>query len=728
MNQRLSDEVLGSVELETDARIVAGRPCSFRLTYTAGRVGVDDRGAVRVAWRSQPNLAHPQFDDPAGDNYVSINIRSVSTTRPVVNYNPRGHRRPYICALTVHTDDGGLWPGDQIEFIFGDTSGGGDGIRAPITRCRAFDFQIAVDPKGAQEYHDIPATLGFPVVAADPIRLVPIAPSDVRVGEPFSLRARFEDDWGNPAEVPDAVVSVREVQGAPALGEARAAGPVVTIEGVVLREPGIARVWVEDATTGLAAESNPVRVSSDGAGPRLWWGDLHGQSGESVGTNPSADYFHYARHLACADFTCHQANDFQIDDAFWARLQREVEDINQDGAFVCFHGYEWSGNTEVGGDRNVMFRDRPRSDDLIRSGHWLIDDHAAVHADLDAPTIEELYARFRGRDDVMFVPHVGGRRAEPRWLEPELEPVVEVHSAHGTSEWFLNDVLATGKQVGFIAGSDDHLGRPGATRADSGSFPVMGGLAAIWSPRLDRAGIWRGLHSRACYGTTGERILLDVNTAGAPMGQSATVPGEVPIAISAHGTAPIVELAIYRDGELLHRWCPPAAFDKGHVRLLVAWTGNLRVARGRKMDWHGELAVHGASLRAASGVAFDHVEEGLQEVAGAVVRWRSETAGDYDGVMLELADLDASQLEFTSDVVSFRQGLDELAGGPVFHDAPGLLAHVRLQVLPVEGPDLDVAIDWTDTEPSAGCHAYHVRVVQLNGHMAWSSPTWVTVG
>ena len=278
MNQRLSDEVLGSVELETDARIVAGRPCSFRLTYTAGRVGVDDRGAVRVAWRSQPNLAHPQFDDPAGDNYVSINIRSVSTTRPVVNYNPRGHRRPYICALTVHTDDGGLWPGDQIEFIFGDTSGGGDGIRAPITRCRAFDFQIAVDPKGAQEYHDIPATLGFPVVAADPIRLVPIAPSDVRVGEPFSLRARFEDDWGNPAEVPDAVVSVREVQGAPALGEARAAGPVVTIEGVVLREPGIARVWVEDATTGLAAESNPVRVSSDGAGPRLWWGDLHGHS------------------------------------------------------------------------------------------------------------------------------------------------------------------------------------------------------------------------------------------------------------------------------------------------------------------------------------------------------------------------------------------------------------------------------------------------------------------
>ena len=32
---------------------------------------------------------------------------------------------------------------------------------------------------------------------------------------------------------------------------------------------------------------------------------------------------------------------------------------------------------------------------------------------------------------------------------------------------------------------------------------------------------------------------------------------------------------------------------------------------------------------------------------------------------------------------------------------------------------------WTDPAPLAGVHAYHVRVLQLDGHMAWTSPTYV---
>ena len=221
------------------------------------------------------------------------------------------------------------------------------------------------------------------------------------------------------------------------------------------------RLEVTDQASGLRATSNPIRIGAELPAERRWWGDLHGQSGETVGTNPSADYFHYARYTACADFTCHQGNDFQITDAFWARLRREVDEIHQDGEFVCFHGYEWSGNTEVGGDRNVIFRGIPDADDIWRSGRWLIEDRRPLDPARDALTLDALYARLRGRDDVMLLPHVGGRRAELRWIEPELEPVVEVHSAHGTSEWFLQQALATGVRVGFVAGSDDHMGTPG---------------------------------------------------------------------------------------------------------------------------------------------------------------------------------------------------------------------------------------------------------------------------
>ena len=721
MARRIADETLGSARIEIDEPAVAGQPVRFRVVYTAGAAGIDDRGAVRVSWRAQAGLGEPQLEDPAAPGYVAVRTVSEGTVRPIARFNERGHRRPFVPAVTVHTDDGGLWPGDRLELTFGDTSGGSSGIRAPVTVVKAFEFQVSVDCKGAQEFLDLDGFLTFPVVAGRAVRLVAIAPSDVQAGEPFTVRTRFEDVWGNPAEMPGASLEVGLCDSDQVLGAAAGAGPVTLIENLTLDESGVARLDVTDQTSGLRATSNPVWVAAELPVERRWWGDLHGQSGESVGTNPSTDYFHFARYLACADFTCHQANDFQITDEFWARLRREVEEIHQDREFVCFHGYEWSGNTEVGGDRNVIFRGVPESGDIARSGHWLIEDRRPLDSERDALNVEELYARFRGRDDVMLLPHVGGRRAELRWIDPELEPVVEVHSAHGTSEWFLQQALATGVKVGFVAGSDDHMGRPGATLANSNEMPVSGGLACIRAAELTRDAIWDGLHSRHCHGSTGARILVEAEIAGARMGAAAAAVGAVPVEVQVNGTAPIIEVAVYRDGEPVHRWTPSG----DPSRVLVAWTGNLRIARGRKQTWDGELTVRGARIEEVTPFAFDHPEEGLIEGDGQRVCWTSEAAGDYDGLWLELADAENPVIDFAAEPLTVTQSLAGIEDGPTLVEAAGLGAHLRLQALPADGGPLDTRVMWTDSTPPAGGHAYHVRVLQLDGHMAWTSPTYV---
>ncbi len=723
MADEIADEVLGSARIEVDRPVVAGRPATFRIVYTAGAVGVDDRGAVRASWRAQAGLAEPQLHDPSADGYLSVRTVSRGSVRPQTEYQRRAHRRPFVPAVTVHTDDGGLWPGDRLELTFGDTSGGGGGIRAPITVVHAFEVQISVDCKGAQEFVDLDGFLTFPVAAGPPARLAAIAPSDVTRGQPFTLRVRFEDAWGNPTEAPAASLRVERPDGGGALAAGAGPGPVAAIDGLTLDAVGVQRLTVVDEASGLRAVSNPIQVAARPPARRRWWGDLHGQSGETVGTNSSASYFHYARHLGCADFTCHQGNDFQISDAFWERLRGEVEAIHQDGAFVCFHGYEWSGNTEVGGDRNVIFRGLPRDGDLVRSGHWLIEDRRPLDHARDAGHVEDLYAHFRGRGDVLLLPHVGGRRAELRWLDPDLEPVVEVHSAHGTSEWFLRQALASGARVGFIAGSDDHMGRPGATRANAAEMPVPGGLACIRAAQLTRADLWDGLWQRRCYGTTGARILLDAAVAGRRAGAQAQARGGVPVEVEVHGTAPIIEITVYRNGALAHRWCPTG----GGRRVLAAWTGNLRIARGRTLTWDGALTVHGAEIVRAEPFAFDHPEEGLTARGPRRAAWTSETAGDYDGVILHLTHADGAAIELEAGPVTLRQPLADLARGPVFAAAPGIDAHVRFQALPDADAPLDVRRAWTDPAPPAGTHAYHVRVLQLDGHMAWSSPAYVEV-
>lgn len=723
MASHISDEILGSARLEIDGPGVAGQPVSFRIVYRAGAAGVDDRGAVRVSWRAQAGLGHPQLDEPAAPDYLSVRTVSQGSVRPVARFNERGHRRPFVPAVTVHTDDGGLWPGDRLELAFGDTSRGSPGIRAPVTVVKAFEFQVSVDCKGAQEFLDLDGFLTFPVVAGPAVRLRAIAPSDVKAGEPFTVRARFEDAWGNPTEMPGASLDVTLLDSDEALGAAADAGPVIPLPNLTLRDSGVLRLAVVDQSSGLRATSNPIRVAPEFPAQRLWWGDLHGQSGETVGTNPSADYFHFARYSACADFTCHQGNDFQITNEFWARLRREVEAIHEDGAFVCFHGYEWSGNTEVGGDRNVIFRGIPDADDISRSGHWLIGDRRPLDHGSDSGHLEDLYARLRGRDDVMLLPHVGGRRAELRWLDPKLEPVVEVHSAHGTSEWFLQQALATRARVGFVAGSDDHMGRPGATLANANEMPVNGGLACIRSAELTRDGLWQGLHSRHCHGSTGARVLVDTQIAGARMGANAIANGAVSVDALVNGTAPIIEIAVYRDGQAVHRWTPDG--DPSHV--LVAWTGNLRIARGRKQTWDGALTLRGARIGRVEPFAFDHPDEGLTGGDGQSVRWTSETAGDYDGLWMELADVEDPEIAFSAEPLTVTQPLSGIDNGPVFVEADGLGAHLRLQTLPLDGGPMDAFLTWTDGEPVPGVHAYHVRVLQLDGHMAWTSPTYVDI-
>ena len=224
MSDHISDRILGSARLEIDGPSVAGQPVTFRIIYTAGSVGVDDRGAVRVSWRAQAGLGAPQFDDPAAPGFLSVRTVSEGSVRPQARFNERGHRRPFVPAVTVHTDDGGLWPGDRLELTFGDTSAGSPGVRAPVTVVQAFEFQVSVDCKGAQEFLDLDGFLTFPVVAGPAVRLVAIAPSDIRAGEPFTLRARFEDLWGNPTKAPEAALQVRKSDSDGQLGASTGVG------------------------------------------------------------------------------------------------------------------------------------------------------------------------------------------------------------------------------------------------------------------------------------------------------------------------------------------------------------------------------------------------------------------------------------------------------------------------------------------------------------------------
>ncbi len=138
--------------------------------------------------------------------------------------------------------------------------------------------------------------------------------------------------------------------------------------GLTLADAGVHTIQVRD-DAGRATESNPIRCHVQQPDRRLYWGDLHGQTEETVGTGSVADYLAYARDVAAIDATGHQGNDFQITAEVYEHIQSSLAAANEPGRFATFHGYEWSGNTPAGGDRNIYYLN---GGPIHRSSHTLI--------------------------------------------------------------------------------------------------------------------------------------------------------------------------------------------------------------------------------------------------------------------------------------------------------------------------------------------------------------------
>ncbi len=149
--------------------------------------------------------------------------------------------------------------------------------------------------------------------------------------------------------------------------------------------------------------------------------------------------------------------------------------------------------------------------------------------------------------------HVGGRTADLKYHEPTLDRLLEVHSTHATSEWFLFDALRRGYRFGVIAGSDSVDGRPGNSHpGHMGVRNVRGGLTAMLAPALTRAALWDALGKRRCYATTGERILLEFRAGDATDGRRRRCDGAASrFDVRVEGTAPIETIDFFRGNACL---------------------------------------------------------------------------------------------------------------------------------------------------------------------------------
>lgn len=725
-------DLIGRASIAPAAPVAAGAWGTWTIAYEVGAYGYDERARLKVAWRFASDWGRPQWDDPAAPNYTTVRLASRSSAVvPVLGFEPRGQVRPWLKCLVVSVADGSLHPGDRIEVVLGDRAGGSPGARAQTFRERGCELRVFVDPFGTELYTALDPSPQVDIVGGELHRLVVVAPTTVRPGEPFDALVRAEDAWGNPCEGFAGELALATdgaaIGGLPPSVSFETGAPAIRrVTGLTLDQPG-AEARLVATHAGERAEGNAICCTVPGE-PKTWWADLHGQSGATVGTGTIADYYAYGRDVALLDAICHQGNDFQVTREEWQRLREETERFNEDGRYAVLLGWEWSGMTPAGGDRNVIFRGAEGV--LHRTSHAEVVDLADA-AD-DRYPLPRLFEALRDRDDVLLVPHVGGRYADvATFHDPALEPVVEVASDWGRFEWLLEDALRAGHRVGVLAGSDGHKGRPGASHPGAGEFGTYGGLACVLCEELTRAAIFDAVRARRCYATSlGRRIHVELEVAGLPMGAEGRVRGDVEIVGRVRGTAPIERVELLRGLAPLARLSPygPGSFE-GSARYRVLWAGSRVRGRDRITRWDGHIELSQGRILAVSPFAFDNPEHGIAERAERRVAWRSTTSGDDDGVDLELDAPPETELRLRTAVIDLDLTLSDLADGrTVTRPAGGVDLRVEARRLPARDLTRTLEVAHTDLSPPVGVHAYWMRVTQEDGAQAWTSPVYLEAG
>jgi hypothetical protein len=237
----------------------------------------------------------------------------------------------------------------------------------------------------------------------------------------------------------------------------------------------------------------------------------------------------------------------------WAHALETMAAAEEPGRFITFPGFEVHSSAD--GDRAVIYRDA--AGDLLYPGSI---------AELDRLLAERAA---QGNPAFALPHHIGYHRGARgiNWdtFDEEASPIVEIYSMHGAAETtegplpFLHSMgpadwrstmqygLARGRIFGVVANTDHHSAHPGS---------YGHGMAGVWAEELSRQGVWDAVMARRTFALTGDRIRLDYELGGTPMG-GIRAPGRAKgLRVRVEGGAPIDYVDVIHNNRLVRRISP----------------------------------------------------------------------------------------------------------------------------------------------------------------------------
>ena len=658
MKKNLSKQY-GNIKLISNNYIFAGEFTTIKLVYSAGYYGIDDTGSIKLSYRFASDMGQPQFSNPILPNFSTVKCSNRSVEL-LVRFDKKMNVRPWDKTIYIKLIKGYLKKNDKVFIILGDKTYSSPGIRAQTFCENKFHFKLSVDPFATYKYFDLNYHTPIKILPTKPYKLKTIIPTINKKNKLIKINLIIEDLWGNPTFFIKDKKIIFHISNKSNFKINRTIIFKKNLNKITftlkITEEGV--FYFSFRNLKNIIHNYAIFLVKEKYIYNYYWGDIHGQSGETIGTNLIKDYFNFAKNIACLDVTCHQGNDFQIEDSFWYKINYYANKYNEDNKFVCFAGYEWSGNTGLGGDRNIIYKINNQS--IYRSSLVLINKSTVSTTTSNVAMLHQ--SLLPNLKNVVSIPHIGGRYSDIiNYFNPKLEKSIEIHSAWGTFEWLLREAFNKNYKVGILANSDDHKGRPGSSYPGASMFGSYGGLTCFISKKLSRKNIFECLKKRKHYATTGNRPFQNIYIKNIKNNfklfndlSNKYFVSNKPLIIGDIAQTKIKNCEIFFELKSADEIEKIEFFNKNKIIftnnflnkkdkvLKIIWSGAEYKGRGREVHWKGNLKIKDNQFSNLKSINFYNHNKKIILNNKKNIEWESTTTGGFSGFELNLKNNNGS--------------------------------------------------------------------------------------